>query len=401
MSYLNRRDDGDYGESQPVDLLHVVGEHGVYFDSVHGGLAGRGEHLRLELDFSERSLASVLDEIQTQLVGLRHECSATPVAFVSVPFRSTSPVIAQVPEVTVRRSGSGDEFVHYAENPDLDFAPPMQFDVPHVFDVRPSRSPKEWCEAVEEAVLRIGRGELDKVVLAREILVDADADFSQYDILRHLRRSYPSAYRYAIDGFVGASPELLIERTGTAIRAEPMAGTVGRSSDVAADVALRDGLLASAKNLAEHKYLVDMITETLAPFCSELNWPESPSVVSLTNVHHLATAMTGTLPSPTSVLQLVAALHPTPAVGGRPTNKALDLIDELEELDRGRYAGAVGWVDANGDGRFAVAIRCAQLAGSRAHVYAGNGIVAASIPSRELEETEVKLQAMLSAIVRP
>jgi menaquinone-specific isochorismate synthase len=145
-----------------------------------------------------------------------------------------------------------------------------------------------------------------------------------------------------------------------------------------------------------------MMRETLEPFCDELVVPASPEVDSLTNVHHLATPVRGTLRSGcTSVLDLVAALHPTPAVGGRPTAAAVALINELEELDRGRYAGAVGWVDADGNGTFAIAIRCAEIDGRVARLYAGCGIVAASNPERELEETQWKLQPMLSALLRP
>jgi menaquinone-specific isochorismate synthase len=179
------------------------------------------------------------------------------------------------------------------------------------------------------------------------------------------------------------------------VSARPLAGTLPRMSEGSA-------LLHSPKDRAEHRFLSEMMRETLEPFCSELSVPASPEVVSLTNVHHLATPVTGTLMNgDVGVLDLIAALHPTPAVGGRPTKAAVALIEELEELDRGRYAGAVGWVDANGNGTFAVAIRCAEISGSTARLFAGCGIVAASNPERELEETHWKFQAMLSALIRP
>lgn len=385
-----------------IDLLDVAGEDGVLFDHSDGGLAGRGVALRMEIEFTPPRLATALQEVTEALQGFSGE-GESPVAFVSIPFTNSRPILAVVPEVTVRRrSGRPLSITTIGDAP-----PPERFVAlepvtePHTFEITPARPAKEWVDAVEEATTRLARGDLAKVVLAREIVVEADAAFSQYGVLRRLRTAYPTAMRFALDGFIGASPELLVERHGEVVTAEPMAGTAARSSDPGVDEALRTGLLESHKDRSEHRYLVDMVRETLDPLCRELVVPSVPSVVSLANVHHLATPVRGTLRSATSVLDLVAQLHPTPAVGGRPTAAASSLIEELEDLDRGRYAGAIGWVDADGHGRFAVAIRCAQLEGTRARVYAGSGIVAQSDPRRELAETQAKLQAMLSALIRP
>ncbi|MGI9029780.1 MAG: isochorismate synthase, partial [Ilumatobacteraceae bacterium] len=212
------------------------------------------------------------------------------------------------------------------------------------------------------------------------------------------------SYRFAVDGFIGASPELLVEVDGRVIRSHPLAGTAPRTGDVDLDAAIAADLVASTKNQVEHRVVIDMIHDTLLPWCSFLDWEPDPSIVTVANVQHLGTRMEGRLSAPPpNVIDLVRALSPTPALGGHPTDAALDLIAEVEGVDRGRYGGAVGWVDANGDGAWAVAIRCAELSDDRcrARLHAGGGIVADSDPLAELAETQAKFQAMLSALIRP
>jgi isochorismate synthase EntC len=185
------------------------------------------------------------------------------------------------------------------------------------------------------------------------------------------------------------------------VRSHPFAGTTPRTGDPAADARAAATLLASTKDRAEHQITIDMVLDTMLPFCSYVDSEPEPSIVSLANVQHLATLVEGRLSSPpATALALVGALHPTPAVCGWPTDEARTLIAELEQLERGRYTGAVGWVDAQGNGRFGVAIRCAEIDGNRARLFAGNGIVSDSDPRTELAETQAKLQAMLAAIVR-
>jgi menaquinone-specific isochorismate synthase len=245
-------------------------------------------------------------------------------------------------------------------------------------------------------------GTLAKVVLAREVVVTADAPIDVAAVLARLRAGYPTCHVFHVDGFVGASPELLVSRVGDVVRSHPMAGTAPRGGDPSADARLAASLLASTKDREEHQITIDMVHDTLLPWCSYLDYEAEPSIVPVANVQHLATMVEGRLSQPApSVLELVQALHPTPAVCGQPREAALDYIVEHEGFDRGRYAGAVGWVDSRGNGSWAVSVRTAQLDGPTARLCAGCGIVADSDPVAELEESRAKLQAMLSAIVRP
>jgi menaquinone-specific isochorismate synthase len=206
---------------------------------------------------------------------------------------------------------------------------------------------------------------------------------------------------FAIGGFVGATPELLVARHGDVVRSHPMAGTAPRSADPSTDARLAATLLASTKDREEHRITIDMVHDTLLPWCSYLDEEAEPSIVAMANVQHLATMVEGRLSAPAaSVVELMTALHPTPAVCGYPRQSALDLIRQHEALDRGAYAGPVGWVDAAGNGEWAVGIRSAQLDGNLARLVAGVGVLPDSDPDAELAETRAKLQALLNAIVR-
>jgi len=255
---------------------------------------------------------------------------------------------------------------------------------------------------VRSATERIRSGELDKVVLAREVVITADTDISISTVLTRLSQQYPGCFLYLVSGFCGASPELLVARSADVVTAQPMAGTKPRRADREADAQVVAELMSSATYRHEHQVTIDAVHDTLLDFCSYVDYEPEPSVVPLANVVHLATNVEGRLSHPpASILDLVSALHPTPAVCGRPRDVALKVISELEELDRGPYAGAVGWVDRHGNGSFAVSIRGAEISDRTARVIAGNGMVADSDPPTELIETRAKLQAMLSAIVRP
>jgi menaquinone-specific isochorismate synthase len=270
-------------------------------------------------------------------------------------------------------------------------APPTRFQV-----VAP-RTRDDWCAAVERALAAIDSGELEKVVLAREVLIEADAAFDPHEIVRGLVASQPGSFVYASEGFVGASPELLVRRAGAVVESRPVAGTTVADSDEA----LR-ALAASVKDTREHRFVVDGIVDVLAPRCDELHADTVPDVAVFGPVAHLATPIRGRLGAPApSALDLARLLHPTPAVGGTPRAVALDAIRELEHFDRGRYAGPVGWVDARGDGEWAIALRGAELDGARARLVAGAGIVAGSDPEAEWAETQAKLEPMLRALVRP
>jgi len=259
-----------------------------------------------------------------------------------------------------------------------------------------------WTAAVHDAVARIARGPLAKVVLAREVTVDADRAFDRREVLARLRGGDPTSFTYAVGGFVGASPELLVRRRGDQVLSRPMAGTTTRGATPADDDRMVAALAASPKEASEHALVVGAVREALDPVCDALVAAERPDAVRLATVTHLATTVTGHLVEPApSALALAGLLHPTPAVGGLPRAEALAAIAELEAFDRGLYAGPVGWVDSRGDGEWAVALRCARLDGTRARLVAGAGIMADSDPDAEWAETEAKLAPMLRALAPP
>ncbi|GAA3191652.1 isochorismate synthase [Actinocorallia longicatena] len=259
-------------------------------------------------------------------------------------------------------------------------------------------SAPEWGSAVGAAVERIREGRLGKVVLARDLWAESRQPLDARVLLRRLSDRFPACYTFAVDGLVGATPELLVRRSEETIESLVLAGTTPRGRDAAEDEVLADRLLHSRKDLDEHAYAATMVREALTPLCDSLDLPDSPELLRLANLQHLATPVRGRLNSERSVLDVLAALHPTPAVGGTPTDVALDLIRELEVMDRARYAGPVGWVDARGDGEWGIALRCAQLEGNRARLFAGCGIVAESVPEAELAETQTKFRAMREAL---
>ena len=255
-----------------------------------------------------------------------------------------------------------------------------------------------WLDAVAAATRLIEKGEIGKVVLARDHAVWSEAPFDSRVLAHRLAARFPDCFTFVAEGLVGASPEMLVRRTGREVASLVLAGSAARGDGAAEDTARGDALLGSAKDRDEHAFAVTSVREALAPLCAELEVDAEPFLLRLDNVQHLATRVRGTLTGPApSALRLAGALHPTAAVGGTPTAEAVRVIRELEGMDRGRYTGPVGWVDARGDGEFAIALRCAELSGARARLFAGAGIVAASLPEAELEETRLKLRAMQSA----
>ncbi len=266
------------------------------------------------------------------------------------------------------------------------------------------RNPVAWTAAVGSASARLRAGEAEKVVLAREVLARGDGVVSAAMVARSLRAAYPSCFTYLITGadgtaFAGASPELLVRRSGDRAFAQPMAGSVARGATDAEDEQLARQLEDSAKDAVEHRIVSDFVVAALRPFARSVS-ARPAEVVRFTNIQHLATSVNAELTHPAAgALELAAALHPTPAVGGWPRAAADKLIDELEGMERGWYAGAVGWIDGRGDGEFAVALRCGLLWEDGARLYAGVGVMPDSDPARELEETELKFKALLTALV--
>lgn len=252
--------------------------------------------------------------------------------------------------------------------------------------------PQEWQRWVATALRSIRRGDLEKVVLAREVLVDSDQPFSVTNLLRRLRSQQPGCFVHFADGLIGASPELLVRRVGATVESQPMAGTARVGTDEL------KSLRESGKNTLEHRIVVNGVAGTLAALCESLDVAPAPLTCTFSSVGHLATPIRGTLSDlSVSALALARILHPTPAVAGTPLRAALRMIARLEPRTRGRYAGPVGWVDSRGDGEWALALRGAELEGSRARLRAGAGIVTGSDPDAEWAETEAKLEPMLDA----
>ena len=257
----------------------------------------------------------------------------------------------------------------------------------------------EWEGVVAEAVRRIGAGELDKVVLARDLFAIAQNDIDPRWLLARLAERYGRCWTYQVDGLVGATPEMLLRQEAGLATSRVLAGTIRRSGE--GDLALAAALARSSKDLEEHVYAVQSVATALAPYCSGMNVPDAPYVLELPNVLHLATDVTAVAQPGTTSLELAAALHPSAAVCGTPTADAKAVIAELEHLDRGRYSGPVGWIDARGDGEWGIALRCGQLDETdrrRIQLYAGCGIVAGSDPEAELAESNAKLVPMRDAL---
>jgi len=389
-----------------VDLLDVAGTGGMVFERSADGLAARGEALRIEIP---ALTPAHLADVQARLAELPVDDElgrpgTGPVAFAALPFDPAMAAAFVVPEVVVGRAADGTRWLTTIGEHDQADLLAASADEPRAarFEVEGVQDAGAWMETVADATKRIAAGDFEKVVLAREVRVVADAPLPRLALLRRLRRAFPGCFTFAVDGMVGASPELLVSRSGDTVRAHPMAGTAPRGGDPTTDARLAASLLSSGKDRAEHQITIDMVWETLLPFCSYVDSEPEPSIVAVANVQHLASLVEGRLSHPpASVLELVAALHPTPAVAGWPLAPALEFIAAHEGIDRDRYAGAVGWVDAAGNGTWAVGIRSALVDGATARLFAGVGVVSDSDPVAELAETEAKFQAVLSAIVRP
>ncbi len=257
-----------------------------------------------------------------------------------------------------------------------------------------------WLDAVATALQAIDAGEYAKVVLARDLHVWSRTPFDTRAILGALAERFPSCITFLVDHLLGASPELLLRRSGARIASRVLAGTTARGLDAGENERLGATLLASEKDLREHDLALRSAVDALSPVCTALEVPERPSLVRLDNVQHLGSDLTGTLDAAADphVLALLERIHPTAAVGGAPRDAALQAIRDLEGMSRGRYAGPVGWFTPDGDGEFAIALRCAEVRGDRARLFAGAGVVAGSLPEAELTETWLKLRAMTGVL---
>lgn len=373
------------------DLLDALGPDGFVWSEDGAGIATGGVAATVRADRVGEVLAAIPTDDEVDRPG------TGPVAVGALPFAPAAPATLTIPARIVGRGADGRGWITHI-GPPLERVPtpPPR---PTRFTVRAVQQRAWWDDAIEAALADIGAGAYAKVVLAREVTVDADAPFDLRAVLRRLRSQQPGCILYADAGFVGATPELLIRRWGRDFESRPMAGTAPGS--VATEVAAR--LAASGKDAREHRFVVDAVHDALAPVAARIDVPDAPVVEHFGSLAHLVTPIRGRLrdDDAMSALDLARLLHPSPAVGGTPTDAALDAITRLEPFDRGPYAGPVGWVDARGDGAFAVALRGAEIEGPHALLRAGAGIVAGSHPDAEWAETVAKFEPMLRALVVP
>ncbi|MBO3083489.1 isochorismate synthase [Cellulomonas fengjieae] len=416
---------GDTATPDPHDLLDLLPtERPLAWVRRGDGLVAWGETMRVTVTGAGRfadaervwhevlAHAIVRDEVQLPGTG--------PVAFGSFAFDDESPAggVIVVPRVVVGRRGGRTWLTTITSGPRLSPAPRLADVVgPRVPPLDPGGvvytdgavSADRWREVVARGIDAIRAGEVDKVVLARDVQARAEHPVDARWALERLAVQYPSCWTFSVDGMVGATPELLVRSEKGLVTSRVLAGTIRRTGDDDADVARAAILAHSSKDLEEHEYAVSSVAQALEPFCSSTNVPDVPFVLHLPNVLHLASDVTGVLTAPTgaaahpSSLSLAAALHPTAAVCGTPTTAARELIRAIEGMDRARYAGPVGWFGADGDGEWGIALRSAAIDPDdprKVRLFAGCGVVAASDPPAELAESEAKLVPMRYALGR-
>jgi menaquinone-specific isochorismate synthase len=381
-----------------VDLNDVARSDGYLFVRDGTGFAGRGVATRVPADEAVAFLSSI--EHDDRAGGVNG-----PIAIGALPFEPGAAGELIVPAVVVGKGADGRAWVTTIDGADEELPTPTD-PVPTSasWTIDPLVDTERYLAAVAAARDAVRDGLLQKAVIARPIRVSSDAPIDVHAVLHRLKATFGSSHRFSIDGFIGASPELLVAVDGGVVSAFPLAGTTRTTGDDALDAKLAAELHASPKNRIEHAAAIEMVRDTLLPFCSYLDWAPEPEIVKVANVQHLGSRAEGMLSKPrATVIELVRALQPTPAVGGYPREVAIELIERVEGFERGVYGGTVGWCDGGGDGRWAVALRCAELSADRrsARLVAGGGIVADSDPLSELAETQAKFQAMLSALIRP
>lgn len=339
--------------------------------------------------------SSIRDEVQTS--------SSGAIAFVSFSYLSENSSVVVVPEIVV---GQNNEKTWLTVIGNLDIEKiKSEIYAPREVPKAPSNltwsdgtiSIIDWQKGVEKAVERINNKELDKVVLARDLNARADENLDSRYLLNKLSDSYPECWTFSVDGLIGATPELLIRRNGDSVLSRVLAGTIKRDES-ATDSELATTLLQSGKDLDEHEFAVSSVATSLALHCTDMNVPKTPKVLRLANVAHLATDISGTLVDAAPALVLAGSLHPSAAICGTPTGRAKSLIQELEQMDRNRYTGPIGWINSKGDGELGIALRCAEIKENTARLFAGCGIVSGSTPEDELIESNAKFSAMRDAL---
>jgi menaquinone-specific isochorismate synthase len=383
-------------------LVEQLPENPTAFIRNGGGIIGFGEAVRLTATGVNRiaslaaqwrelvATASVEDSVNLPGTGL--------VAYGSISFAdsSSSESVLIVPKAIIG-SRDGRSWLTTVNGATWPTQVPYRINEPLV--MRSGTQSRDGFEAsVQLAIDAIEKGTAKKVVLARDLTTATPPAFDIRPVLAKLAEKYPSCWVYSVDGTFGASPELLVRVAHGQVSARVLAGTAGRGTDPAVDQAIAAALAGSSKNLAEHTFAVDSLVQALEPFCDHVDADSEPFSLALPNVWHLASDVHGVLKQDSSVLDLADALHPTAAVAGTPRSAAQQLIEHLEPFDRGRYAGPVGWIGADGDGEWAIALRGGQLGNDEITAFAGCGIVAESEPSAELAETDLKFQPIIGAL---
>ncbi|MEO7122704.1 MAG: isochorismate synthase [Lacisediminihabitans sp.] len=381
-------------------------EHPLLWQRRGFGLIGIGEAVRFEFSGPTRIVdaasawqsivgqASVTDPLARTGTGL--------LAFGAFSFsaHSQSTSVLIVPSVIFGRDPQGSWLTRIGVDVLPDVPPATSFGDEYRISLTPgAMSADDYRAAVDTAVAHIRGGELSKVVLARELVGKLPADADSRRVISDLAVGYPDCWTFAIDGFFGSSPETLVSVYRGSVTARVLAGSAARGTDAASDQEAATALATSAKDQDEHQYAVQSVLASLRAHSPNVTASEVPFTLKLPNLWHLASDVDGTLTDGSTALDLIASVHPTAAVAGTPTTAALDLIEELEPFDRGRYAGPVGWVGADGDGEWAIALRSAQvMPGGDVTAYAGAGIVAESDAEHELMETKMKFRPIVEAL---
>jgi menaquinone-specific isochorismate synthase len=370
------------------------------------GLVGWGEYASIKVTGKDR-----FDQVRTwwhqqletfTVSNAVHGSGTGPVLFTSFSFDRNEESIAVIPRVIIGQKGENSwiTWIGDGAQPSIpDTAPEI---VKQSFEWREGTlTEAQWQTRVAQAIAKIDKAEIDKVVLARDLIASTETAIDVRPILNTLATNYPATWVFSVGGLIGATPELLLRLSRGMVTSRVLAGTIPKTGDDARDLALAGSLARSSKDLEEHEYAVRSVADALEPFCSSTNVPDAPFVLHLANVMHLATDVTGALLESkhhVDAFALLKSLHPSAAVCGTPRNIAFDVIDEIEGMNRGRYAGPVGWIDARGDGELGIALRSGQVTGSEIRIFAGCGIVAGSDPSVELAESRAKFSAMTSAL---
>lgn len=386
----------------PADLLDaLVDPHGLAWLHEGDGLVGWGQAARVEVEAgpgrfqrAAESLAGVFGEID---VGGDLEVPGSgPVAFGAFTFdRDVEGSALVIPSVVAGRRCGRSWITRVGPEPLVDGREAPEDDRIRYWG--PSLSEVTWLNAVASAEKAVHAGEIDKVVLARDMRVWSKTELSPRRMLKRLEERFPECFSFAVDGLVGATPELLVRVMGHQLESLVLAGSIRRGRDDKEDAGLGASLLESTKDGREHEISVRDVSEVVGKLCGDVTVGE-PWLLRLANVQHIATTVRGTLATPLTSLEVAGRLHPTAAICGRPRDDAMAMIRRLEGMDRARYSGPVGWVDAQGNGEWGIALRCAEVDGGNARLFAGAGIVAGSTPEGELDETRIKLLAMQSAL---